>query len=285
MAKASEVSDSEESKPAATSIKQTSPNKVKETSVEVESEAENGEDSEVEEYEIEEIRDAKRGYFPGGRIGYLVKWKGYAESENSWVDEADAENAGDLVKEFWQRRERVKGPRKGGDDKTKSPKRSRKSVAAEDGSDAAAATTTAPKKRGRKSVTKEDSDVDMDKDKPESASARVTKKARKTITEKSADKPNRKAQATASTRTASPIPVDGDEVAVTMAKYMNQDSWEDLVTSVDTVERVGQELYIYFSLSTGEHVREVSTLCKKRFPQKLLDFYEGNLRWRTAEDA
>ena len=69
MAKASEVSDSEESKPAVTS---TSPKKVKEASVEVESEAENGEDNEKEEeeYEIEEIRDAKRGYFPG--VSYFV---------------------------------------------------------------------------------------------------------------------------------------------------------------------------------------------------------------------
>ena len=72
MAKASEVSDSEESKPAVTSTKQSSPNKVKEASVEVESEAENGEDNEKEEeeYEIEEIRDAKRGYFPG--VSYFV---------------------------------------------------------------------------------------------------------------------------------------------------------------------------------------------------------------------
>ena len=72
MAKASEVSDSEESKPAVTSTKQSSPNKVKEASVEVESEAENGEDNEKEEeeYEIEEIRDAKRGYFPG--VSYIL---------------------------------------------------------------------------------------------------------------------------------------------------------------------------------------------------------------------
>lgn len=129
----------------------------------------------------------------------------------------------------------------------KSPKRSRKSVAADDLSDAAA-TTTAPKKRGRKAVNKEDSDEDMEKDKPESASARVTKKARKNTTEKSADKPKRKAQSTASTRTASPIPVEGDEVAISMAKYMNQESWEDLIATVDTVERVGEELYIYFTL-------------------------------------
>lgn len=25
------------------------------------------------------------------RVGYLVKWKGYSEEHNSWVDEKDAE--------------------------------------------------------------------------------------------------------------------------------------------------------------------------------------------------
>ena len=69
--------------------------------------SDNGEDSN-EEYEIEAILDAKHGAFPGvrsstldfgilnvvtrpqGRMGYLVKWKGYEEEHNSWVDAEDA---------------------------------------------------------------------------------------------------------------------------------------------------------------------------------------------------
>jgi len=68
--------------------------------------SENGE--EEEEYEIEAVLDAKRNKFPEvgppslrhvfpanqralqGRMGYLVKWKGYPDEENSWVDEQDA---------------------------------------------------------------------------------------------------------------------------------------------------------------------------------------------------
>lgn len=75
-------------------------------------EAEDEEEEEEEEYEIEKILDAKKGQFSGvspfilcspvirdqsmcplatkGRMGYFVKWKGYGEEHNSWVDEHDA---------------------------------------------------------------------------------------------------------------------------------------------------------------------------------------------------
>lgn len=67
-------------------------------------------DGDSEVYEIEAILDAKRGatgsvsscchlltkknashvVYPKTRIGYFVKWKGYPDEENSWVDERDA---------------------------------------------------------------------------------------------------------------------------------------------------------------------------------------------------
>jgi hypothetical protein len=82
------------------------------------SQQEEEEEEEEEEYEIEAILGARKGAFPQvrslasrvllvrsylasrrvhfplselqGRTGYLVKWKGYDETENSWVDERDA---------------------------------------------------------------------------------------------------------------------------------------------------------------------------------------------------
>ncbi|KAH9039265.1 hypothetical protein EDB85DRAFT_283499 [Lactarius pseudohatsudake] len=60
-------------------------------------------DGESEVYEIEAILDAKRGATGSTKIGYLVKWKGYPDEENSWVDERDAGGAKELIADYWLR--------------------------------------------------------------------------------------------------------------------------------------------------------------------------------------
>jgi len=39
-------------------------------------------DSDIESFEVEEIRDKRSG--KRGKVEYLIKWKGYAEIENTW---------------------------------------------------------------------------------------------------------------------------------------------------------------------------------------------------------
>ncbi|KAG6841461.1 hypothetical protein C0991_010886 [Blastosporella zonata] len=197
-----------------------------------------GEDGDEEpEYEIEQILDAKRGAFPEGRMGFLVKWKGYDESENSWVDEKDAGNAEALIEDYWKR-----NPKKAGrkSESAKTPKKPRKSAADEEVVESASAAT---KKRGRKSQPdKEISD------------SRVTKKSKNNgVAAKNDD-------------ASHPF----DEVVVgDMAGYMNIQSWEHLVGSIDTIERAqDNSLRVYFSLTSGDRVVEDSKLCAQRFPQK-----------------
>jgi len=226
-------------------------------------------DEDASEYEIEAILDAKRGVYPEGRIGYWVKWKGYPDSENSWVDEIDAVNAGDLVKEFWKKHPKKKlAPRKSMDAKT--PKKPRKSVP-DEGSEVesiSASASAPPKKRGRKSnATENEDEEDI------VIETRAPKKAKKS--EPRGENPSTK------------IPSLEEEATITdMSKYMKVASWEELVESVDTVERVDDsQLVVYFALYTGERVKESSVLCAERFPRKLIEFYERNLRWRKVEDG
>jgi len=213
-------------------------------------------DEEEEEFEIEEVLDAKRGVFPDGRIGYFVKWKNYTEEHNSWVDELDAENAKDLVDEFWRKNPHKK--RQGRKSLDKRPKKLQEYDSDGDSS-------TAKKKRGRKTSTKAESDDEMD-----------------------VDQPVRKKKATRLSKTREPSQDDNDSEVVlqTMETYMAVKNWEHLVKAVDTVERESNgELYIYFTLTSGESVREKNDICKDRFPRKLLDFYEDNLRWRNAQEV
>jgi hypothetical protein len=52
-----------------------------------------------EEYEIEAIRDTRR-YGRSRKLQYLVHWKGYPNSDDSWVDHKDL-HAPELLKEFY----------------------------------------------------------------------------------------------------------------------------------------------------------------------------------------
>ncbi|TFK63259.1 hypothetical protein BDN72DRAFT_847786 [Pluteus cervinus] len=202
------------------------------------------EDEDEGEYEIEAIIDAKRGMFPEGRMGYLVKWKGYDEGDNSWVNEDDAGNAQVLIDDFWKN----KTTKRKSMDAAKTPKRGRKSVATDDGVE------VVEKKRGRKSQAKDQDNGE------ESMSHRAGKKAKNSEE-------------------------NGDEEIGSMAHHMDTANWESLVKRIDTVERGSDaSLWVYFTLTTGERVKEKSNLCAERFPQKLIAFYEDNLRWRAVEE-
>ncbi|KAG6374782.1 hypothetical protein JVT61DRAFT_4160 [Boletus reticuloceps] len=271
--------------------------------------AEGDEDEVEEEYEIEKILDAKKGQFSGvsplssllcfmitddmrvppreqkGRMGYLVKWKSYDEQHNSWVDERDAGNAKELIDRFWAEKKKSKpGPRKSEPIKSRPKsveKPSRKSLI--ELVDSSVEPEIHVKKRGRSKKDEQPSDKMETRDEDEDAH-RAKKKPRR-----SNGLPRQEKRES------------DEDIVGNMKKHMKVPSWEELIDTIDTVEREEEELYVFFTLKADKkRVRENSRLCAEKFPQKvgplaniqliliiflnqLIMFYESNLRWKTEE--
>ncbi|KAH9840072.1 uncharacterized protein C8Q71DRAFT_703358 [Rhodofomes roseus] len=219
-----------------------------------------------EEYEIERIMDAKIGMFAKGRMGYLVKWKGYGDEHNSWVDEQDAGNAHDLIDEFWARNKKEK---RAGRKSTGAPAgrpsttKARKSSNARD--ESSEVEELRPKRRGRQSKAKrEESDNEVEE-----------------VEEDARGKNGKKAV----TKAAKNAPEEDSDGFQSMNQWMSSLTWEHIVGHIDTVERADDgKLMIYFTLKNGGRARQDSETCKEKMPRKLLDFYEDNLRWRVVPE-
>ncbi|OSD04860.1 hypothetical protein PYCCODRAFT_1363355 [Trametes coccinea BRFM310] len=233
--------------------------------------SEEDDEEDEEEYEIEAILDAKHGTFPEGRVGYLVKWKGYGEEHNSWVDEKDAEGARDLIAEFWKHHK--KGSRKSDVKPKATPKPRKSSVKA----DSDVESTAPAKKRGRQSKSTPARAASDEEDEEDAAPKQ--KKPRKSAGGSAAKTNNRRKS------NASAADEDGEPYA-DLRKLKDMASWEHLVERIDTVERTENgDLFVYFTLKNGKgHAREKSDICKKKMPYKLIDFYESNLRWKPSDE-
>ncbi|KAJ7089886.1 hypothetical protein B0H15DRAFT_779516 [Mycena belliarum] len=224
--------------------------------------AEAGDEEEEEEYEIEAILDAQKGHFPNNKLGYLVKWKNYSDEHNSWVVEEDAGNAEELIDAYWAEHNKKKSKKQPEARRVSAP--ARKSTGADDASDAGASASVA-KKRGRNSSVKARDGKDDERP--------------------PAKKPRKSAAAEKEKKTAEVL--DEDSIG-NMEEHMHVPSWEHLIKEVDTVERDSEGgkdntvLWVYFTLHSGERIREDADVCHDKFPKLLLRFYERNLRWKST---
>ncbi|KAG1835798.1 hypothetical protein DFJ58DRAFT_735488 [Suillus subalutaceus] len=227
-------------------------------------------DEQEEEYEIEEVMESQKGYFGDGKFGYFVKWKGYPSEDNSWVHEDDAATSSISIGKN-KRKASKGGPRKSTD--TGRPKTGRKSTIVEETREP----TLSAKKRSRpKKADQEEQSEKEQEASSEDDDARAKKKPRKS-------------QGASAKKVTKQLAEDEEVVTFgSMKKHMTIASWENLVETIDTIERGDEgDLYVYFKIKHSDvRMREVSRLCAQKFPQKLIKFYESNLRWRIdGEDA
>ena len=55
----------------------------------------------VEEFEVEKVLDSRR-HGRGRKLQYLIKWKGYPDSDNQWVNWDDVKESLDAIRDFKQ---------------------------------------------------------------------------------------------------------------------------------------------------------------------------------------
>ncbi|KAI0323268.1 hypothetical protein GY45DRAFT_1376447 [Cubamyces sp. BRFM 1775] len=273
----SSESDNDQPRPARKQATGTSKNASKDKGrVEDKDEGSEEDDEEdEEEYELEAILDAKHSTFPKGRMSYLVKWKGYGEEDNSWVDEKDAEGARDLIADFWKHHK--KGFRKSDVKPKVTPKPHKSSVKA----DSDVKSTAPAKKRGGQSKSSPARAASDEEDEEDTAlkQKKLQKKPWKSAGGSAARINNRRKS------NASTADEDGEPYA-DLRKLKDISSWEHLVERIDTVERMENgDLSVYFTLKNGKgRATEKSDICKKKMPLKLLDFYESHLLWKPAHE-
>lgn len=148
----------------------------------------------------------------------------------SWLDNLAPYSGGaqELISEYWRQNKKKS--------QAKVPRKSLPSMTAEPSPEASASVT---KKRGRSKAKKEVSD---DEGASDGERVSAAKRARKSNGASKSTK-----------RSASTAAMDVDEVPDgeigDMLKYKHLESWEDLINSVDTVERNDNgELLVYFTL-------------------------------------
>ncbi|KAG8932836.1 hypothetical protein FRC01_012169 [Tulasnella sp. 417] len=253
----------------------------KELTPEVADEDEGGDDE--EEYEIEAILDCKKGMFAPNRWAFYVSWKGYGSDDNSWVDEPDF-FAKDMIEKWWLDNPSIKGNPLAG-----KKAKGRKSE-----------TTSSTKGKPRKASTEEEEDSKSSSKRKSGAASSSKKRASEEVdvtpevVSEEEERPKKKSRT--KKKDESPPPKNGffDDAAEAsdlgehrmdaMSQHMEKKSWEKLIKSIETVER--QEdgvLLVYYSSTDGIRAISNAKVLAEKAPQKLITFYEQNLRWRNTE--
>ncbi|KAL2315268.1 Chromatin-associated protein swi6 [Schizosaccharomyces pombe] len=260
-------------------------------------EEEGGEEEEEDEYVVEKVlkhRMARKG----GGYEYLLKWEGYDDpSDNTWSSEADCSGCKQLIEAYWNEHGGRPEP-----SKRKRTARPKKSEAKE------------PSPKSRK--TNEDKHDQDSNEKIEEVNEKTIKFADKSQEEfnengppssqpnghiesdNESKSPSQKesnesediqiaetpSNVTPKKKPSPEVPKLPDNRELTVKQVENYDSWEDLVSSIDTIERKDDgTLEIYLTWKNGAISHHPSTITNKKCPQKMLQFYESHLTFRENE--
>ncbi|EPQ28016.1 uncharacterized protein PFL1_04343 [Pseudozyma flocculosa PF-1] len=261
-------------------------------------------EEEEEEYEIESILSHEVGRFVEGEMAYLVSWKDYGEEHNSWVREADAEGAQDMINEYWAKtpRKEIKkaGPTPKSRKKGGKTQKTQSSLLASNAVSSPSAATS--KKRARESVvgtlTRTRGSQGMPA--PPAPSTSIHRPAVRGAEEL----PSR-----------SPSPYEADEmIDAVLEEIANDDSltpadkvklkrehmrqvkleymkrkygrigdWEPIVRHITGIENIGGKLWAYMDFISGDQLGFPVQVVEERCPRVLCRFLLSHVRFKTTD--
>lgn len=204
-------------------------------------------------------------------MAYFVSWVGYGDEHDSWVREEDAENAADMLAEYWKRQKR---PAKSILAISKTARQvwaqldKNKELSQSQGG-------AGSKKRGRGShAAGASGSVDPSSSRGKSKSKR--QRNADADAEDDSDDPDADVDLTL---------LSSEEREVLLIKrarkkYERMADWEDVVDAVETVARTDQgRLVASVRFKDGAKFKFETPIVNRRCPQKMLALYESRLRW------
>lgn len=245
-----------------------------------------GSDVPEDEYEIERIVSHSDDTIDG-QVSYFVKWKGYPDSENSWVFHSDMGGAQEMIQEYWAKVPKKTVKKMG----TKGKKGKRQSSV---GVGSSSTPSKAAAVAGRKRTRRESS-----------------------LPNGEAPKRGKKGGDLAHSRSPSPddalIDIESDpalqrirqdpslsedqralleqqhlhaiKIDRLRKRYARIPDWDPIVKKIEAVEKMSDnKLRVFVHFESGDRLAFESVVAHHRCPLKLLAFYEANLRFKRRDE-
>ncbi|KAF8926670.1 hypothetical protein BGZ52_005331 [Haplosporangium bisporale] len=236
-----------------------------------EDEDEDEDDGGDDVYEVERVA----GHRPGGLnkngspvVSYLIKWKGYDESANTYEKEMDCD---ELIADYWDRYVAAGGKRtdpEGHEPRPQVVKRvaNRKPS----GNNRSSSHASEPLLPDLPPVSKESRES---RESSASKRQRVSNESRK---DSVATKRQRGDDA------ESEVEDDEEDKNKAWAPPAHWTMWDDFIREVQTVEKLKDAMVVHVLWKNGHETEHSASDAHEKFPQKLIHFYESHLKFTQA---
>lgn len=239
---------------------------------------ESSEDLPEDEYEIEAILSHETGHFEQGEMAYLVSWKGYGPEHNSWVRAEDAENAKEMLKDYWKNAPRLKTVTKsvGGTKNGKGAKASQ-SASSRVKKERSSSQTLSQSRRSSARATPTATEMSLQQRQASSKREKTALKAMHTIPGVNSMSPAEEDDGDESEElTEAQLKRLGAEEAnrrrkrMEMKRYHRLGDWEQVVKQIETVEKdENGKLLVFCLFENGSRQIYEASVVHYRCPQKV----------------